>query len=68
MTGLDILQQMRDNKNNTRVLIFSEYPKEQSSLKAFKLGASGYLSKFSALNVLDLAIHHIASGDGYGLC
>ncbi len=61
--GLDILQ--RINKKSTKVLIFSEFPEGQSALKAFRLGASGYLSRFSALNVLNVALKHIALGDGY---
>lgn len=63
MGGLDILQQSK--KSSTKVLIFSEFPEGQSALKAFKLGASGYLSRFSALNVLNVALKHIALGDGY---
>jgi len=61
--GLDILQ--RINKKSTKVLIFSEFPEGQSALKAFRLGASGYLSRFSALNVLSVALKHIALGVGY---
>jgi len=63
--GLDILQKIKNNHKSTKVLIFSEFPEGQSSLKAFRLGASGYLSRFSALNVLTVALKHIALGDGY---
>ncbi|NLT03801.1 MAG: response regulator transcription factor [Bacteroidales bacterium] len=63
--GLDILQKIRNKHKSTKVLIFSEFPEGQSSLKAFRLGASGYLSRFSALNVLTVALKHIALGDGY---
>jgi len=63
--GLDILQKIKNKHKSTKVLIFSEFPEGQSSLKAFRLGASGYLSRFSALNVLTVALKHIALGDGY---
>lgn len=63
--GMDILQKIKNNHKSTKVLIFSEFPEGQSSLKAFRLGASGYLSRFSALNVLTVALKHIALGDGY---
>lgn len=65
MNGLDILENA-DNKNRqTRVLIFTEQPTGQSAQRAFHLGASGYLSSLNAFNVLNLALHDIALGDGY---
>lgn len=63
--GLEILQQMKQQHKSTKILIFSEFPEWKLSLKAFKLGASGYLSRFSALNVLNIALNDIALGDGY---
>lgn len=63
--GLDVLQQREKKHGHTRVLIFSEYPQGQLALKAFKLGACGYLSRFSAFNVLNMALKHIVLGDDY---
>jgi DNA-binding NarL/FixJ family response regulator len=68
LSGLEVLQKMKEKKLKTRVLIFSEYPRGEISLRAFKMGASGYLSSYSAASVLDMAINQIASGEGYGLC
>jgi len=65
MTGLDILQRMKDRNITARVLIFSFYPQEQYAIRAFKLGASGYLSKDSAFEELAAAIRKIASGGRY---
>ncbi len=65
MTGLDILQRMKDRNIKARVLIFSFYPQEQYAIRAFKLGASGYLSKDSAFDELATAIRKIASGGRY---
>jgi len=65
MNGLDILERAENTNHQTRVLIFTEQPKGQSSQRAFRLGASGYLSSLSAFNVLNMALHDIALGDGY---
>lgn len=65
MTGLDILQRMKDRNITARVLMFSFYPQEQYAIRAFKLGASGYLSKDSAFDELAAAIRKIAAGGRY---
>jgi len=65
MSGLDVLQRMKDRNISTRVLMFSFYPQEQYAVRAFKLGASGYLSKDSAFEELAQAIRKIASGGKY---
>ncbi|MDP4276432.1 MAG: response regulator transcription factor [Bacteroidota bacterium] len=65
MSGLDVLQRMKDRNINTHVLIFSFYPQEQYAIRAFKLGASGYLSKDSAYDELTTAIRKIAAGGKY---
>ncbi len=65
MTGLDLLQRMKSKDIKTRVLILSFYPQEQYAVRAFKLGASGYLSKDSAFEELHVAIKKIAAGGKY---
>jgi two-component system, NarL family, invasion response regulator UvrY len=65
MTGLEVLQRMRDRGIHTRALIFSFYPQEQYAIRAFKLGASGYLSKDSAFEELATAIRKIVAGGKY---
>lgn len=65
MSGLDVLQRMKDRNIGTKVLIFSFYPQEQYAIRAFKLGASGYLSKDSASEELAMAIRKIVSGGKY---
>jgi len=65
LSGLDVLQRMKDRNVETRVLIFSFYPQEQYAIRAFKLGASGYLSKESAFEELAIAIRKIAAGGKY---
>jgi two-component system, NarL family, invasion response regulator UvrY len=65
MTGLDVLQGMKDRNNKTLVLIFSFYPQEQYALRAFKMGAAGYLTKDCLSDELVLAIRRILSGGKY---
>ena len=65
LSGLDILQNLKHRNLKTNVLILSLYPQEQYAIRAFKLGASGYLSKNSAYEELKEAIKRIASGGKY---
>jgi two-component system invasion response regulator UvrY len=65
LSGLDILQSINHRKIDTRVLMLSFHPQEQYAVRAFKLGAAGYLSKDSAFEELALAIRKIAAGGKY---
>lgn len=65
MTGLDLLQHLKIQNIRTQVLILSFHPQEQYAVRAFKLGASGYLSKDSAFEELAMAIRKIAAGGKY---
>jgi DNA-binding NarL/FixJ family response regulator len=65
MSGLDVLQKIKERNLPTRVLILSVHPQEQYAFHAFKLGASGYLSKDSASEELTIAIKKITSGGRY---
>lgn len=65
ITGLDLLQQLKFHDVKTRILILSFHPQEQYAIRAFKLGASGYLSKDSAFDEMAVAIRKIASGGKY---
>ena len=65
MSGLDVLQNIKSRNIKTHVLILSVYPQEQFAIRAFKMGASGYISKDSAFEELILAIKTITSGGRY---
>jgi len=65
MSGLDLLQQLKFHGIPTRVLMLSFHPQEQYAIRAFKLGASGYLSKDSAFEEMAMAIRKIAAGGKY---
>lgn len=64
-SGLDILERMKYNGIKTPVLVLSFYPQEQYAMRAFKLGASGYLSKVTAFDELLVAIKKISTGGKY---
>jgi DNA-binding NarL/FixJ family response regulator len=65
LSGLDILKTMKDNNVKANVLILSVHPQEQYAVRAFNLGASGYLCKDDVNEELTLAIKKIASGGKY---
>ncbi len=64
-SGLDILKALKTRKEKTNILILSIYPQAQYAIRALRLGASGYLSKDSAPEELELAIKIISEGRRY---
>jgi DNA-binding NarL/FixJ family response regulator len=46
--GLEILKDLKEEKPKLPVMILSIYPEEQYAVRAFRAGASGYLTKASA--------------------
>jgi len=65
LSGMEILQKIKNQNLATHVLILSVHPEEQYAIRAFRLGASGYVSKDSAYEELILAIKKISSGGRY---
>ena len=65
LNGMDILRKIKEKNMQTRILVLSVHPMEHYAIQAFKLGASGYLSKSCAYEELTLAIRKIASGGRY---
>lgn len=63
--GLEILQQLKAERNKLPVLVFSMHSEDQIALRALKWGASGYLSKDAADTELVDAIRRILSGRKY---
>ncbi len=64
-TGVDLLKTIRDEFPKVRVLVLSTYPEDQYAVRVLKLGASGYLTKESAPELLIQAIRKVASGGKY---
>ena len=63
--GIDALKLIKKEYPRLPVLILSMYPEEQYAIRALKAGASGYLTKQSAPDLLVTAIRQVASGKKY---
>jgi two-component system invasion response regulator UvrY len=64
-SGLEILQDIRIENANFRVLILSMHPEEQIAVRTLKLGAWGYLTKDAADKELIDAVKQVMSGRKY---
>jgi DNA-binding NarL/FixJ family response regulator len=65
ISGLEVLQLIKNNWHHINVLILSMHPQEQYAIRALKLGASGYLTKDTASEELLIAVRKIAAGGKY---
>jgi DNA-binding NarL/FixJ family response regulator len=63
--GLDLIKQIRTEKPALRILVLTMHAEEQYAVRAFKAGASGYLTKESASTELVNALSKVASGGAY---
>ena len=64
-SGLDVLKQIKDEYPRLPVLMLSMYPEDQYAVRVMKSGASGYLTKESAPELLVTAIRKVANGGKY---
>ncbi|HHD82846.1 MAG TPA: response regulator transcription factor [Bacteroidetes bacterium] len=64
-SGFDILDEIKKTKPDIPVLILTMYPQEQYAIRAFKLGASGFLMKITAADELLMAVRKILKGTKY---
>lgn len=60
--GLDVLEDMLRVRPQTRVLVISMYPEEEFAVRAFRLGAAGYINKNQAGDELEDAVKDILAG------
>jgi DNA-binding NarL/FixJ family response regulator len=63
--GLELIKQIREEKPALRILVLTMHAEEQYAVRAFKAGASGYLTKESASAELVNAVTKVASGGAY---
>lgn len=63
--GIDTLKLVKKEFPKLPVLMLSMHPEEHYAIRALKSGASGYLSKQSAPELLVKAIRQVASGKKY---
>ena len=64
-SGLEVLEEARRLRPGTPVLVLSAYPEEEFAIRAFKLGAAGYLNKQSASEELLAAVKKVLAGGKY---
>jgi len=64
-SGIDIVKDLKKNHPDVPVLVLSMYPEEQFAIRVIKAGASGYLSKNSALTELTKAMQNLLNGREY---
>lgn len=65
LSGLDVLKQLKSEKQDINVLMLSMHPEEQYAIRALKAGAAGYLTKESAPEELVAAIKKVSMGRKY---
>jgi len=65
ISGLELLELIKKRWRATNVLMLSMNSREQDAIRAFKLGASGYLTTNAALEELFIAVKRIAAGGKY---
>lgn len=63
--GLDSLINIKNMKQDSKILILSMYKEEEIVLRALRTGANGYLNKDSAPEELITAVRDIYSGKKY---
>lgn len=64
-SGLEVLSDARKLCPGGAILVLSAYPEKEYAVRAFKLGAAGYLNKQSAFDELIAAVKRVLSGGKY---
>lgn len=64
-SGVDLIRQVKEEKPELRILVLTMHAEQQYAVRAFKAGASGYLTKESASAELVSAVTKVASGGVY---
>lgn len=63
--GMEVLKEVKENHPEIPVIIFSMYPEDQFAVRAFKSGASAYLTKDIPSKEFAEAIRKILKGERY---
>ena len=64
-SGLELLTEVRRLRPQAAVLMLSSYPEEEFAVRAFKLGAAGYLTKASVAEAMLRAVKQVLAGGKY---
>ncbi|RKP45979.1 response regulator [Trinickia fusca] len=63
--GVELVKQIKDEKPSLRILVLTMHAEQQYAVRAFKAGASGYLTKESASTELVTAVTKVSAGGVY---
>lgn len=63
--GIEVLNIVKKDRPDTKILILSSHPEEQFAVRVLKLGASGYMNKESASDELRNAVQQILDNKTY---
>ena len=64
-SGLEVLEDLRASSPDVPVLVFSIFPEKDYAMRAFKLGASGFVCKQSDSDELLVAVKKVLAGGRY---
>ncbi len=64
-SGLDVLAEARQIRPKIGVIMLSGFPEEEFAMRAFKLGASAFLSKRNVADELPIAVRKVLDGGRY---
>jgi DNA-binding NarL/FixJ family response regulator len=64
-SGVELIKQIKEEKPALRILVLTMHAEQQYAARAFKAGASGYLTKESASAELVAAVTKVAAGGVY---
>lgn len=64
-SGIDILNELRQLRPRSRVLVLSMHPEEQFARRALRAGAAGYLTKDGVSEELVKAVRKVLTGGRY---
>lgn len=64
-SGVELIKQIKEEKPALRILVLTMHAEQQYAVRAFKAGASGYLTKESASAELVNAVLKVAAGGVY---
>jgi DNA-binding NarL/FixJ family response regulator len=63
--GVELIRQIKEEKPTLRILVLTMHAEQQYAVRAFRAGASGYVTKESASAELVSAVAKVAAGGVY---
>ena len=64
-SGMELIKQVKSERPRLRILVLSMHAEQQYAVRAIRAGASGYLTKDSAMTQLVAAIRKVAAGGAF---